>query len=26
LFELDPSLVVPGHGALSEIIAGLQSG
>jgi 2-amino-4-hydroxy-6-hydroxymethyldihydropteridine diphosphokinase len=25
LFELDPSLVVPGHGALSEIIAGLQS-
>jgi 2-amino-4-hydroxy-6-hydroxymethyldihydropteridine diphosphokinase len=26
LFELDPSLVVPGHGALSEIIAGIQSG
>jgi 2-amino-4-hydroxy-6-hydroxymethyldihydropteridine diphosphokinase len=26
LFELAPSLVVPGHGALSEIIAGLQSG
>jgi 2-amino-4-hydroxy-6-hydroxymethyldihydropteridine diphosphokinase len=26
LFELDPRLVVPGHGPLSEIIAGLQSG
>jgi 2-amino-4-hydroxy-6-hydroxymethyldihydropteridine diphosphokinase len=25
LFELDPGLVVPGRGALSEIIAGLQS-
>jgi 2-amino-4-hydroxy-6-hydroxymethyldihydropteridine diphosphokinase len=26
LFELDSRLVVPGHGPLSEIIAGLQSG
>ena len=26
LFELDPGLVVPGRGALSEIIAELQSG
>jgi 2-amino-4-hydroxy-6-hydroxymethyldihydropteridine diphosphokinase len=26
LFELDPGLVVPGHGPLSEMIAELQSG
>ena len=26
LFELEPGLVVPGHGDLADLIAGLQSG